>query len=248
MAPRDDPDTLMGAAKAALRRGYTVEAARLFEQAARLAAERCDPQRADLAAGYTCLARGDRTGAMTAFNRVLVADPDCQEALRAKIAAWQAAQEADESLGSVYICARVGRYRELARRLVRAEDVVVELGAAEGHTTRMLARRARQVIAVEQSGKLVALMRDGLAGVGNVVVLQGDADDLAPVLAVTARADLIFLDVGGASPPWYTMDLAARYARRLDPRAMIIRNTRLNEFVSRVVAFEEPDGATGKAR
>lgn len=58
---------------------------------------------------------------------------------------------------------------------VASDDVVVEVGAGRGVITAELARWSASVLAVELDPALAAGLRRRFAGVGNVLVLEGDA-------------------------------------------------------------------------
>ena len=55
------------------------------------------------------------------------------------------------------------------------EDTVVEIGPGPGRLTRMLAERARQVVAIELDRDLYSRLRTECADLGNLTLVQGDA-------------------------------------------------------------------------
>jgi 16S rRNA (adenine1518-N6/adenine1519-N6)-dimethyltransferase len=57
---------------------------------------------------------------------------------------------------------------------VSSEDEVLEIGAGIGNLTRLLAERARKVIAVERDDRLIKILREQLKGRPNVKIVHGD--------------------------------------------------------------------------
>jgi len=138
----------------------------------------------------------------------------------------------------IHVCAGVGAYRSFAKTHVRLTDVVVELGAAEGHTTERLAKRAARVIAVEKSACNVKRAKERCAGLSNIEWVCADAFDAREVLAHTTSADAVFVDIGGSTWPGLALHLSASYRFLFRPRVMVIRNVELNDFVAGVGTCE----------
>lgn len=138
----------------------------------------------------------------------------------------------------LYVCARVARYRKLARELVRPEHVVIEVGAAEGHTTQYLAARAGRVIAIEKTTQCIQRAQKRCANQGDITWLQVDAYELGQVRKATDRADMVFIDIGGSTRGWRVVKLAGMYRQMFRPSAMVLRNVGLNDLVAAVRGCE----------
>jgi hypothetical protein len=138
----------------------------------------------------------------------------------------------------MHVCAQVGTYRRFAGTHVLPGDTVVELGAAEGHTTMRLAKAAQRVIAVEKSAANVALARERCARYDNITFVNADAFDAGRVLAQTESAEVVFVDIGGSTGPGICLHLASTYRYLFRPRLMVIRNVELNDFVCGVGSCE----------
>jgi predicted TPR repeat methyltransferase len=227
------------------RKGRHASARELLREAAAVAPDDA-PVRAAIA-GFERLWRGEHADACSGFDEALAADPEDRDARAGRMLALRAlaADEPPTWDCATYLCGSARAYRQLADELPQPDDVVVEIGASTGEATRRLAGRALRVIAVEQSPQMVEMARATLSDAGNVTLLQADARQLAPVLAETARADCVFVDISGSAPPWTTLRLAERYRSQLRPRCLVIRNVRLARFVSSVRFCEgmKPDDA-----
>ncbi len=98
------------------------------------------------------------------------------------------------------------------RRIVKAAslgpgDVVVEVGPGVGVLTKLLAREAKSVIAVELDEAIIPVLREYLGGAGNVRIIQGD------VLAIGA-AEIVPHDCSYkvvANLPYYITSAAIRH-------------------------------------
>ncbi len=62
---------------------------------------------------------------------------------------------------------------------IEPDDLVVEIGPGPGMMTRMLAERAKKVIAIELDDKLYEKLKDKLAGYNNIELIHGDALEYA---------------------------------------------------------------------
>jgi 16S rRNA (adenine1518-N6/adenine1519-N6)-dimethyltransferase len=62
----------------------------------------------------------------------------------------------------------------VAAAQLNSGDVVLEVGAGLGHLTRLLAHQAGRVVAVELDPRLMPILRDQLADLDNVRLIEGD--------------------------------------------------------------------------
>lgn len=148
--------------------------------------------------------------------------------------------QADWSLRpcAIHVVAASGTYRELAGALPEASDVAIEIGCAQGYATEMLARAARLVIAMDKSQEMVALACERLAALGNLRLLCADASDPNwPGLYIGA-ADVVFLDVGGSAPARQALSLMRDYRDLYLPRAVVVRNVELADFIGAVAYWQ----------
>ncbi len=70
--------------------------------------------------------------------------------------------------------------RIVAAAEVGADDTILEVGAGPGSLTRLLAEKARAVIAVELDGSLVEILKRAVAAYPQVEIVRGDILELNP--------------------------------------------------------------------
>lgn len=80
----------------------------------------------------------------------------------------------DKSLGQNFLVDEAALRQIVAIAQIRPEQDVLEIGPGLGSLTRLLARQARRVIAVELDGRLIPPLQEMLGGQLNVEIIQGD--------------------------------------------------------------------------
>jgi len=117
----------------------------------------------------------------------------------------------------------LGRIVQIAE--IDPQDAVLEIGPGLGGLTRLLAERARSVVAVEIDANLIGPLREVVAGMENVKIVQGDILGLDP-------AELIEADPEQAGPgylvvaniPYYITSALIRHLleARVQPTRMVL--------------------------
>ncbi|NLE76496.1 MAG: ribosomal RNA small subunit methyltransferase A [Chloroflexi bacterium] len=121
---------------------------------------------------------------------------------------------------------------------VGADDWVIEVGPGPGNLTRLLAKRAAKVIAVEVDERLLALLRRDLADQLNLCAVLGDARRLTPA-ELLRRAG----DASGSHPykvvanlPYYLTSAILRQFLESAPAPQLLVVTVQWEVAQRIVA------------
>jgi SAM-dependent methyltransferase len=104
---------------------------------------------------------------------------------------------------------------EVLRSLVRPGETVLDIGAGGGRYALPLALVAREVIALDPSEGMLAILRDGMSehGIANVRAIKGRWPDVAPIRDVAADVALIAhvgYDIEAMGPFLDAMEAAAR--------------------------------------
>ena len=109
-------------------------------------------------------------------------------------------------------------------------DVVVEVGAGVGTLTRLLAEQAARVVAVELDSRLVGILRECLADLTNVQIMQGDILELSDF----GFPHLGYKVVGNL--PYYITSAVLRHFLEREPRPQVMVVTVQREVAERIVA------------
>lgn len=126
----------------------------------------------------------------------------------------------------------------LLTQIVEAADLIpgdtaLEVGPGLGHLTRLLARRAGRVVAVELDRQLVAILRDQLADLDNLTLVEGDILEIPPA-DLLPPATLDYKVVGNL--PFYITSAVLRHFLTAEPIPTRMVVTVQHEVAQRITA------------
>jgi len=111
-----------------------------------------------------------------------------------------------KSLGQNFLVDPNGLNKVLKAAKVSSEDTVLEIGAGLGSLTYLLAQQSRQVVAVELDHRLIAPLREALAGFTNVTICEGDMLKLSPDVLIDAERYVVVANI-----PYYITSALIRH-------------------------------------
>jgi len=151
------------------------------------------------------------------------------------------ANEQQFKLKTRYIATRgVKEYRETIPSVVKADDVVLEIGCEWGTTTVLLAQQCREVLGTDVSPHCIARARQMHPDLQFAVL---DAFDVRAALAFERPFTKIYVDLSGFSSYRALLDvisLMTMYATVLRPDAMVIKSGALKQFAAYCSAWRSP--------
>jgi 16S rRNA (adenine1518-N6/adenine1519-N6)-dimethyltransferase len=117
---------------------------------------------------------------------------------------------------------------------LKPDDLVVEVGPGLGILTRALAQRAGGVVAVELDDKLAALLKETLASLNNVTIVNGDVLKIEPEELVKGGYKVV------ANLPYYITSPVMRHFLEASakPQAMVVM---VQKEVAEAIAAEPGD-------
>ena len=143
--------------------------------------------------------------------------------------------EPRRSMGQNFLVAERYLERIVDAAEVNAEDEVLEIGPGLGGLTRLLAERARRVVAVELDKQLVTVLQETLADRPNVEIVQADilTVDVGKLMAATG-APRPYKVV--ANLPYNITSVVLRHLLESDPRPAQLVLMVQKEVAQRIVA------------
>jgi 16S rRNA (adenine1518-N6/adenine1519-N6)-dimethyltransferase len=137
----------------------------------------------------------------------------------------------NRSLGQNFLVDPAALERVAAAAELAPGDLALEIGAGLGSLTRLLARRARRVVAVELDQSLLPALRHVVSGFNNVEIVPGDILQLDPA-ALMGEGGYIT----AANIPYYITSAIFRrlLEARLRPRRLVLTVQR--EVAERICA------------
>ncbi len=134
----------------------------------------------------------------------------------------------------VYIAEDVSEYRKLAKKLLKKNDVVLEVGCGFGKTSYLLSKISRMVVGIDVSKDAVQQAKRYEKLSSNLKILCVDAFDVGKLLRIEKNFTAILIDIGGSAKPWEVLRLFSKLTAVYSPRVVIIKNYPLKRFVERV--------------
>ncbi|MFO7742269.1 MAG: 16S rRNA (adenine(1518)-N(6)/adenine(1519)-N(6))-dimethyltransferase RsmA [Anaerolineae bacterium] len=146
----------------------------------------------------------------------------------------------DKALGQNFLVDQTILERIAEAAHLTSEDIVLEVGAGTGALTRLLARDAGHVVALELDQRLIPILEGELSELQNVSVVQGDVLGLDPPALLQEasaewRAPLVHYKLV-ANLPYYITSAILRHVLEADRRPELMVLTVQREVAERIVA------------
>jgi 16S rRNA (adenine1518-N6/adenine1519-N6)-dimethyltransferase len=136
-----------------------------------------------------------------------------------------------KSLGQNFLVDPNGLNKVLQAAKVSPEETVLEIGAGLGSLTYLLAQQSRQVVAVELDHRLIAPLREALAGFTNVTICEGDMLKLSPDVLIDAERYVVVANI-----PYYITSALIRHLLEADHKPTRMVLTVQQEVAERILA------------
>jgi 16S rRNA (adenine1518-N6/adenine1519-N6)-dimethyltransferase len=137
----------------------------------------------------------------------------------------------DKRLGQNFLIDRAALWRIVDAAGISEEDEILEIGPGLGNLTRLLAARAKRVVAVEIDQDLIPPLKKVLNSFGNVDVIAGDILELDPAKIAPASRYLVVANI-----PYYITSAIIRHLMESRTKPSRIVLTVQREVAQRICA------------
>ena len=130
------------------------------------------------------------------------------------------------------------RYHKALAEHIRPEDSVLEIGPHIGGSTKVIAEKAKEVVAVDKAKQSAEALQEN----PDIAFVKGDVrffETIDDILKIRKSFDVIAMDMGGGRFPDTVFKVWAVWSGIFKPRDSIIRNRGLGEFLMRA-KVEDP--------
>ena len=137
----------------------------------------------------------------------------------------------------VIITRNVKEYRRAALNIISENERVLEIGCGFGKTIEKIAKIKCRILGVDKSMEAIEYAKSRLMANDNVSVALVDAMDIKSLLKVVrehlnGKVDVVLIDIGGVEDPGKVLNLTRRCIKALKPKAVIVKNELLYDFIS----------------
>jgi 16S rRNA (adenine1518-N6/adenine1519-N6)-dimethyltransferase len=140
--------------------------------------------------------------------------------------------KARKSLGQHFLIDREVLGRVVAAAGLTSSDTVIEVGPGLGVLTRELSRQAGRVIAVELDDRLAAILKQNLAELENITIVNGDILKIDPAALLGEHQDYKVV----ANLPYYITSAVLRHFLEASPKPRLIVVMVQQEVAEAIVA------------
>ncbi|GJM06897.1 MAG: hypothetical protein DHS20C10_06310 [marine bacterium B5-7] len=154
---------------------------------------------------------------------------------------WEPLYRHIKTAARMHVVSSSVHYRRLAKMLPTKNDTVLEVGCSSGLATKVLAKSAKQVTALDNSFDFIQRCQETSGDTPNVSFMHIDGRDLESVTTQCPNPDIIFFDIGGNAMLGNVCSVLRLYLKYFSPRIYVVRSIELALLNAMVEDNEIPE-------
>lgn len=135
----------------------------------------------------------------------------------------------------VVVTEDVKEYRATIDQYVNENDTVLEIGCAWGTTTRLLARRCKEVVGIDKGQSLrIAKRRHPALHLERI-----DGFDIPGVLKLGKKFSTVYIDISGSRDLRDVVSMIRKYEAVFEPEVIVVKSNRLKRLLQRCIVWAD---------
>jgi len=126
-------------------------------------------------------------------------------------------------------------YRATIPQCVNEDDVVLEIGCAEGTTTKKLREHCKEVIGIDK-GKTILIARENYPCIR---FEQLDGFDVSSVLKLGKQFNRIYIDISGNRDPADVLRMIRKYEAAFNQELIVVKSSKLLKMLGKFTIWGE---------
>ncbi|ORX85501.1 hypothetical protein K493DRAFT_319955 [Basidiobolus meristosporus CBS 931.73] len=139
----------------------------------------------------------------------------------------------------ITVTENVDEYRRLMREILKPEDVVLELGSAQGVSASIMSKYCKEVVGVDKSllQHAAAVERFPASEYPNLSYVVLDAFDVNAVRKLDKKFNKIFIDISGNRCIGDVTEIIDRYEKIFKPELFVVKCFPLKRLINQCTLY-----------
>jgi precorrin-6B methylase 2 len=136
---------------------------------------------------------------------------------------------------TIIVTENVSEYRATIPKCVSKDDIILEIGCAEGTTTKRLSKHCKEVIGIDK-GESLPKAKERYPWIR---FEQMDGFDIPKVLKFGKRFDKIYIDISGSRDLADVLSMIRKYEVVFKPELIVVKSNKLKKVIRKCRIWED---------
>ena len=138
-------------------------------------------------------------------------------------------------MAEIIVTEDVSEYRATIPVYVNRDDIVLEVGCANGKTTSILAKHCKEAVGIDKGGTLPRAKER----YSQIQFEQIDGFDIASILALEKKFNKIYIDISGNRDLDTVISMIQKYEAAFSPEIIVVKSSKLKRILREYKIWED---------
>jgi len=130
---------------------------------------------------------------------------------------------------TIIVTENVSEYRATIPECVNQDDTVLEIGCAEGTTTRRLSQQCKDVIGIDKGASLLIAQKRH----PGIRFEQIDGYDIPSILKLGKKFNKIYIDISGSRDHIDVLSIIRKHESVFKPELIVVKSSKLKKLLEK---------------